>query len=82
MTTDTVDYRFRHCQAKPQAEAARVQSEYGQCELTARERQIYEHLGYLDPQLAHNLGEPGERDCGGRVKPLPRRADDYKRKGG
>jgi hypothetical protein len=74
MTTDTVDYRFRHCQAKPKAEAARVQSEYGQTNWTERERQIYWALGYLDPRLA-------DEDVA-RKKIAPRAAEDYKRKGG
>jgi hypothetical protein len=82
MTTyDTLNYRFAHCQAKQaDSEAMRQQNE--------AMRNIYgtpdyvRHLSYLDPRLAQNVVDPGERDWDGKRKPLPRRADDYKRKGG
>jgi hypothetical protein len=81
MTTHTFDYRFAHYQAKPaESEAMRQQNEamrniYGTPEYAKQ-------LGWLDPRLAQNVVAPGERDWDGKRKPLPRQADDYKRKGG
>jgi hypothetical protein len=71
--------------AEEQIERERIEREYMLAQLRATRNNYgdpYKGLGWLDPQLAQNVVAPGERDWDGKRKPLPRRADEYKRKGG